>query len=312
MPDSDAIRAGRDAVVREHGVWTGHNIHLGGGVWTMDEPVAGAAERNAQRISQVVNDLVGGMEGLRVVDLGAGEGIYSVELAGRGASVVAVEGRPQSAEKIRFAKWATDLDGLDVVCADVREFVGSQPGNADVALCLGILYHIDAESIFSFVESIAAMTERVAVFGGMISLAARESERFGGSEYAGRTYPEGEGPWASLGNAESFWFTKPSLLRLLDRVGFTTVLEVLNPPLPELDAHTDHVTLVAMKGERAAPVAAPGAVDQVLDDDAWPEAPKRRVHPTQRSFLRIPVLRVPVLRAWHRRRLARTFRKERA
>src|SRR4051812_12604296 len=82
----------------------------------------GAARIRA--LAQAVSDLVapGSLDGVRMLDLGAGDGAIAAELALRGASVVAVEGREQNAAAIRAQRerHAIEADRLRVEVADVR------------------------------------------------------------------------------------------------------------------------------------------------------------------------------------------------
>ena len=87
------------------------------------------------------------MEGLRILDLGCGEGIYSIELARHKAQVVAMDGRETHLEKVRFIKRALSLDSLEVVQDDVRNLSLAKYGKFDVVLCLGILYHLKAPDV---------------------------------------------------------------------------------------------------------------------------------------------------------------------
>jgi hypothetical protein len=62
---------------------------------------------------------------------------------------------------------------------------------------------------------------------------------------------------ASLTNAESFWFTRPSLVNLLTDAGFTSVVEHLGPHSET--AAEDWVSMLAAPGENREVHSAPGA-----------------------------------------------------
>jgi SAM-dependent methyltransferase len=271
------VERGRAAVVERYGPWTAHNIALPDGTWTMGAPVVGASERNARRILQPVADAVARPLGeLRVLDLGALEGLYAIELARQGAEVVAIEGREGNAAKARFAAEALGLERLDVVHADVRSLTRAEHGEFDVVLCLGLLYHLDTPDVFELVRTIASVCRRLAVFETQVALAARETRGWEGREYAGRVYREPPAPWSSIGNPESFWLTRPSLLNLLADAGFTSVAELLSPPVLELAAYRDHVALLALRGEELAlRTPPPDALER------WPERLRRTAHAAQ-------------------------------
>src|SRR4051794_23814079 len=82
-------------------------------------------------------------------------------------------------------------------------------------------------------------TDRMLAIDTHFSLNGPETLEFEGHNYYGRFVREhSEGAsvedkaakcWASLDNEVSLWLTKPSLLNLLNRVGFATVYEVASP-----------------------------------------------------------------------------------
>jgi SAM-dependent methyltransferase len=207
-----------------------------------------------------------------VLDLGAGDGWFSIELARRGAGeVVTVEGRAENLAQAEASRDARGLDQVRLIHGDVRDLSPADQGEFDVVLCLGLLYHLDVPAVFELARKVAAMCRGYALIETQIGLRARERVEFEGREYHGAWYPEDVAqPGASLDNPRSFWLTRASLLNLLADVGFTSVAEVLNPAIPALGEFRDHVLLVAVRG-------APGGGDP----DRWPERPARLAHPTQ-------------------------------
>src|SRR5207237_6924907 len=124
--------------------------HLGDGIYTLSAEPTGD-EVKLRRVTQIVSDVLGGrFEGARILDLACLEGMYALELASRGAEVVAIEGREANLEKARFAARALGLD-VDFRLGDVRDLGRDEHGEFDVVLCLGILYHLDTPDIFEFV-----------------------------------------------------------------------------------------------------------------------------------------------------------------
>ncbi len=275
---SERVRRELTEVAARTGSWTSHNIEVAPGVFTKGNEISGE-ELKLRRITQLVRDLVGRpLEGLRALDLGALEGLYGMELALAGMDVVFVEGRDASAEKIRFARRSLGIERGEVFTQDVRELSRSTHGQFDVILCIGLLYHLELESVLGLLRTMRELCTGAAVIDTHIALEDDELRRAAGSlwidadktlspiqtveleghVYRGRNYLEhdaGSSPesraqamWASLDNETSFWPTKTSLTNALIRAGFTSVLECLAPPLPGLAP--DRVMLAAIPGDR--------------------------------------------------------------
>jgi len=273
------LRAELATVADRVGPWTAHNIELAPGVFTKGAEPSGEGLK-VRRVRQLVADLARQpMSQLRVLDLGALEGLYGIELALSGAEVVFVEGREAGAERIRFAAQALGVDRVEVLTQDVRGLTREQHGDFDVVLCIGLLYHLDARGVFTLLQRIGSLCRDLLIVDTHIALEDDELARFSddvfwidphvalarvrnltvdGRAYRGRDYREHEpgssradrlrASWSSLDNETSFWPTKPSLLNALVVAGFTTVLECGVPRLAGLPP--DRVTLVAVHGER--------------------------------------------------------------
>lgn len=218
------------------GPWMAHNCEVAPGLWTM-RPGSVNFDEKTRRCVRIAQDFFGSdLSGLRVLDLGAGEGGLSLEFAAQGARVVCVEGRRMNIAKAEFAASALGLR-IDFRCHDVRQLRETE--RYDLVLCFGLLYHLDAGSAVRAVETIARMTERLLILDTHFSLAAPEVVDFEGRAYRGHSIGEHlpgttaevktKQPWASLDNETSFWFSKPSLMNLMARAGFNTVYEVSSP-----------------------------------------------------------------------------------
>ena len=93
--DTKTILDLKNRVVTKYGAWDSNNVYLDNGLYTMGAEIVGDGIK-LLRIVQCVLDHTGGtVEGLRVVDLGCGEGLYAIEFARRKASCMAIEGREQ-------------------------------------------------------------------------------------------------------------------------------------------------------------------------------------------------------------------------
>ena len=281
--DVEALRAERDRLAREHGPWI-DNVELAPDLSTV-RPYPTAEERRTLAVLQAASDALGrDLAGARVLDLGAAEGRHSIEFARHGAEVVALEGRPGNCEKIRFLKDALSLDRLEVVQGDVRALSVEEHGTFDVVLCLGLLYHLEGEAAVRLIQSIAAVTRRLAIVDTLVSLTPRQEIEVDGRAYSGRPIREfdpGAGlddqlrlSRSSIGNPESLWLTRPSLYNALVDAGFTSVLELR---MPRFKQTVDRVQVVALRGESRTVRSAPGG--DRLDVERWPEREARRRHP---------------------------------
>lgn len=261
-------------VIEKFGPWSAHNIHLGGGIYTISEGLAGD-EIKLRRIIQCVADISGRpLNSLRILDLACLEGLYAVELARQGAAAVGIEGRETNIEKAHFAKEVLALENLEFVQDDVRNLCRAKYGCFDVVLCLGILYHLDVPDVFAFLEHVAEVCRGFVLIDTHVSTVREKSCRYRGAPYWGRTYGEHDAAstpeerarqlWASLDNPQSFWFTRASLFNLLAHVGFTSVFECHMPPEPDKPA--DRLTLLAVKGQRPDLLCAPLVNNQPIQD----------------------------------------------
>lgn len=275
--NTDDIDAERRQIIDEHGPWTAHNLHLGGGCYTIGDRIVGD-EAKLRRIVQVVADTAGRpLHELRVLDLACLEGMYAIEFARHGASAIGIEGRTTNLEKARFVKQVLGLDALELVQDDVRNLDVATHGSFDVVLCLGILYHLDTPDVFSFLERIGDVCTGVAVFDTHVSLSGERSVEFGGRVYRGEDVPEHSAEstaaeragslWASLDNVTSFWLTRASLCNALTASGFTSVFGCHVPAEP--DKVADRVTLVAIKGGRQQLLSSP-----LMDAHPWADVPE--------------------------------------
>jgi 2-polyprenyl-3-methyl-5-hydroxy-6-metoxy-1,4-benzoquinol methylase len=276
--DIETIRAEREQIIARYGPWTAHNIRLADDCYTISATDF-VDEFKQRRMLQIVSDITNQpFADLRVLDLACLEGAYAIEFALHGATVVGIEGRENNIARARFAQEALGLDHLTLVQGDVRDLSREKNGTFDVVLCIGILYHLDAPDVFRFVERIAEVCTRVAIFDTHISTTGDVRTEYDGATYAGEKYVE-HAPdatdddrvkkvWASLSDPESFWLTRPSLYNLLAKAGFTSVYECHNPA--EALRPSDRITLVAMRGERHAVRSAPRI--NSVPDERWPEA----------------------------------------
>jgi SAM-dependent methyltransferase len=270
---ADHIERDRNRIIEKFGPWSAHNIHLGAGVYTIDDRIVGD-EIKLRRILQSVADVAQKpLAGLRILDLACLEGLYAVEFARHGAQVVAIEVREASIEKARFAKETLALENLTFAQDDVRNLSAQRYGVFDVVLCLGILYHLDVPDIFSFLERVSEVCRGFAIIDTHTGT-SEQSHTYNGRTYWGSAYgehaldasPEHKAKqlWASIDNPRSFWFTRASLLNVLTHTGFTSVYECETPPEPQKSG--DRLTLVAIKGAHQQLLSAPLLANEPIED----------------------------------------------
>jgi SAM-dependent methyltransferase len=210
-----------------------------------------------RRVIQATKDLLRrDLRGARVLDLGCAEGVYAIEAGLRGARVLAVDGRSERLDDGRAAARRLGLADVEFRVADVRRLSRAEIGGFDVVFFLGLQYHLAAADVFDVMRNVFEMCDGLTVLDTHVAPAAVERVEHAGLVFEGeskREHDSGDDAdtkrarlGASLDNPRSFWFTKPSLLRLLRHVGFTSVHECHVPI--ECDKRADRVTLVAVKG----------------------------------------------------------------
>ncbi len=230
-----------------------------------------------RRVAQLTRDLAPKpFEELRILDLGCGDGVYAIEAGLRGADVVALDARVQHMERGAAVAARHGLKNVTFRQEDVRAVTRDTHGPFDVVYCLGILYHLDVPEVFSLLENVHRMCDRLLVVDTFISLeqpwpSPREPARVWGRgadldvTHRGRVY-RGERcrehedqdsdevrrgrVLRSIDNTFSFRFTRASLMRALHDVGFSSVLECHAPTEP--GKPENRVTAVALKGERVS------------------------------------------------------------
>jgi SAM-dependent methyltransferase len=290
--DASIIARKKREIEDRFGPWTAHNIQLADDLFTIGPGIVGGSEVRLQQIVQVVTDVARApIDQLRVLDLGALEGLFALEFARRGATVVAVEGREANLEKIRFAKDVLGLDRLELRLEDVRRLDREQHGEFDVILCLGLLYHLDAPDVFVLLERMRESCRDLTVIETRVhpfSTARRE--------YQARTYggvvgdePPPDTPplsrevlWSSIGNPKSFELTRTSLSNALADAGYSSVMECHVPPWVTDEPRG---TFVAFVRPRQSILVAPGVNARVGDRLPEPSTPLSvafRSHPAYR------------------------------
>jgi SAM-dependent methyltransferase len=230
-------------------------------------PILASAEGAARlrAVVQAVFDFVrpGDLDGLRALDLGAGAGGIAVELALRGAAVIAIEGREVNCEEIRALRDAHGLgDRVGVLLGDVRTVDWDTVGEVDVVVCSGLLYHLELSDAVALVVAIRRACRRLLVLDTEVAWGPVEARSVAGRTYCGHAYrehaPEASpserlaSRRASLDNENAFWLTRASLHALLHDAGFTSSWEMGAPGQPRRERRA---TLVGLVGHAAEGLA---------------------------------------------------------
>lgn len=218
---------------------------------------------NAARVRRIVGLIAAvhatskDWSGLRVLDLGCGEGLFALEAALHGAHVTAIDGRDERMAAGRALAAELQLNNVEFIRADVRSYAFENHGPFDVVLFLGLMYHLDAPALFEITRRTANSTTRALIVDTHFARFAAEVVEHDGEVYHGWTYREHRPDdasdvrrarlLASLSNDSSLWLTPQSLLALLRHVGFPTILQC-HVPLQPFQGE-DRFTLVALKGD---------------------------------------------------------------
>jgi hypothetical protein len=287
--DERELRARKLEIEAQFGPWTGHSIPLPHGIVT--NPQRTGANLLLRRIVQTIGDLsLKPWDQLRILDLGSLEGFYALEFAGRGADVVAIEGREANNTHARFAAEVRECRNIEFITDDVRNLGPEKYGLFDVVLCSGILYHLTGHDACRLLASIAKVCKRLTIIDTHVGLRPERSIHWEGHNYSGFAYREhapkdtpemkASSKWASLDNEMSFWLTKPSLLNLIRDVGFTTTFEILSPM--SSSNYSDRLTLAAVAGQRQISVLSPEL--SLTPEPDWPEYSTLNPFPAQQEF----------------------------
>ncbi len=137
---SGSASAGRLAdEARALGPWF-HNLHLPHGVQTAPDHPYGDFPLFKWR--EIGKHIPRSLRGWRVLDVGCNGGFYSIELARRGARVLAIDHDPHYLAQARWAAQATGLQDR----IEFREMplyaLARLPGRYDLVWFMGVLYHL--------------------------------------------------------------------------------------------------------------------------------------------------------------------------
>jgi SAM-dependent methyltransferase len=241
-------------LVAKYGPWRAHNIRLSKSLTTRGD------DWNDPRgwfYSQLIRDLFPGtLNGLKALDLGCFEGQFSIELGLHGLNCVGIEGRQSNISKAILARDVLRLNNVTFEKDDLRNVTPTKYGYFDVVINSGVLYHLDAPELFTFMKNVADCCNRIMIIDTHFSFEAQEKVSWNGRDFYGSRYTEFEekpsqgqmekASGSAIGNLTSFWLTPASLFNLLRDVGFSTIFEVVLPTIYSTD--DNRFTLIAIKG----------------------------------------------------------------
>lgn len=220
------------------------------------EPEANALKKSACfRSAQQVVGLVypGAKTGLKLVDLGCLEGVYSFGFARSGFDVLGIEVRDYNYARCEALQRRAGLSNLRFVKDDVMNI--DRYGEFDVGFCCGILYHL--ENPVAFLTKLAASIKKLLIIETHFSMAENPKSRFKLGDLVvhegveGRWYKEFDShtpehvrqekryAWSSLRNDRSFWIRREQLLELLYHLGYQTVFEQFDGLAPNIAENLD-------------------------------------------------------------------------
>lgn len=117
-----------------------HNVHLPSGHETApDHPLGDFPRFKWEQVAPYLPDDLGGMT---VLDIGCNAGFYSMQLAGRGADVLAIDHDEHYLKQARWVSGMFDTSGhVRFERLGVYE-LAELDGSFDVVLFMGVLYHL--------------------------------------------------------------------------------------------------------------------------------------------------------------------------
>ncbi|HEY3142779.1 MAG TPA: DUF1698 domain-containing protein [Acidimicrobiales bacterium] len=146
MPDGTAI----DASSLEGYITTAPSpqnaVDLFAGTWSSHIPLPGVTSGplplfNDDRVRWAIDQL-GGIDGLRVLELGPLEAGHTYQLLAAGAEVVAVEAQGKAYLKCLIAKELLGMNEARFLLGDFMEYLRGTTDHYDVCFASGVLYHM--------------------------------------------------------------------------------------------------------------------------------------------------------------------------
>ena len=161
---------------------------------------------------EIFDQMLALFPGGRLIDLGAGHGMFAQRAAKAGWVVTAVDARPDRFPKDSSVKWLTQ----DVRLVDLSPY--------DVIACLGLFYHLTPEDQVSLLRRAGGKPIIIDTHVDNGLSTHPLSERMVVHGYEGSWYREPGELTSSWGNRHSFWPTPESLYQMLRECGYPVVV----------------------------------------------------------------------------------------
>lgn len=195
--------------------------------------------------------------GRRVLDIGANSSGLSVEIARRGASVVAIEPDPYQNVRAPAEEILNRLIEKENLSLELRSdsiFDAHNLGKFDTVLCLGLVYHFrDQQFIIDYLSTLdmkdLVISNQTSSGDGLVMVNRMDV-----------SVPCPESFWATYTDALSGWHpTRPMFERMLYYAGFDDVLPLTDPtinfPHKPLPGITNSSYYRAQKARSVEPIA---------------------------------------------------------
>jgi SAM-dependent methyltransferase len=195
--------------------------------------------RSAKRLLRALYP--GGVQGLRIADLGCLEGGFSVEFARMGMATLGLEVRQSNFRNCLYVQRHVNLPNLQFVNDDAWHLW--KYGTFDVVFCCGLLYHIDRP--VAFIRMLSRLCRRVLILNTHFATETgnphyRLGEMTWHEGVKGRWFNEYDASetaakgnldslkWASWSNDRSFWIQREHIFDVLRQTGFNLVHEAFD------------------------------------------------------------------------------------
>ena len=159
MTHSAAASAGLASEAARFAPWF-HNVHLPDGTETA--PTHPLGDFPSYKWREIAAHLPADLSGWTALDIGCNSGFYSIELARRGAQVVAIDHDPHFLQQARWVVDRFDLaDRIDLHHAQVYD-IAHWKVSFDLILFMGVFYHLRHPLLA--LDLVAEKTSRLLVF----------------------------------------------------------------------------------------------------------------------------------------------------